>query len=171
MRPLRRERKPTGNLSPMDLEIAREALKGIVGLPLTDAWIGGGWRFEFGEQKPFINRKGFPATRADWSLVAETWRVDGPEGSLYEADFPTSLLRADFPFFTRMRHDPLVVEAVTVHEDGALTLALTEDHHLAIHRGPKNEEGVDIWILITPRSGGRGTLFHDAGPLVWEPPR
>lgn len=53
-------------LSPDEIDLARRAMSPILGEPLSDMWRYGEFqRFEFGAQKPFLNKKGQEVAKAD----------------------------------------------------------------------------------------------------------
>ncbi len=69
------------------------ALTPLIGEPLTDMWRYIGFqKFEFGLQKPFMNRKGIEVSKADHGLVTNgEWKLTDPEGkSISRQDFESS---------------------------------------------------------------------------------
>lgn len=64
-------------VKPLDISFLNELLQPICGQPLTGMWRPVGQLFEFGVQKPSINRRGEPITRGDFDLkfIGADWRV------------------------------------------------------------------------------------------------
>ena len=160
-------------LTEVERRSAREALSALVGLPLSDMWrYMGCQKFEFGEQKQHVNRKGEETTWADWGLVANCrWRVQGPDGfSLTWEHFgPTPERRDDHadPFYDLLEANPPVVESTGVEEDGGLRIGMTGGYSLALDPRPYDEDHIEEWRLMPPEDDPRGHLVLDGETLSW----
>jgi len=141
---------------------AKEALSALVGLPLSDMFrYAGCQKFEFGEQKPHLNRKGEEMTRADWGLVASChWRIQGPSGFLLTWEDFTPARRDDhaMAFYGSLKSDPPVVESVEVEEDGGLRIGMTCEYSLALDPSNYDEEYFEDWRFMPPTDEPRGHL-------------
>lgn len=125
-------------------------LSRIVGLPLTCLWRALGQIFEFGEQKPFINRNGEEATHAEVSLkFLADWRVslgavtvfgsgDHAHGKrrFYDRKTPprelfnrTRWKRAK-EFLRRVTEETLLVESVKVTDTGVIFVKLSDGYEV-----------------------------------------
>ena len=154
------------------------ALGELVGLPLTDMWRYVGFqRFEFGEQKPHLNRKGKETTSADYALVARGfWRIVGPDGFELDSDHfgePRTDQHA-LPFYESLgEEDPPRVEGVGVREDGEISVEMSRGYVLSVR--PWDEEppedadwsAREIWRYMPPEEGPRGHLVLDGDGLGW----
>ena len=152
---------------------ASEDLSPLVGLPLSNMWrYLGCQKFEFGEQKPHVNRKGEATTWADWALVANCrWRIQGPDAfSLTWEHFgPTPERRDDHadPFYDSLRVDPPVVESVDVEDDGGLRIGMTGGYSLAFDPWPDGEDSSEEWRFMPPKGDPRGHLVLGEENLSW----
>lgn len=129
------------NISQESLDRARRELSVLVGKPLTDMWRYAGFqRFEFGEQRPFINRKGKPSRRSDWALVATNWEITQKRGFVLNAShFGPDGARRDQhakAFYNRQKTDPYVVVSLNLLEDGEILIKLTRSYQLRVFRDP-----------------------------------
>lgn len=123
----------------------------IIGLPLTDLWQALGQIFEFGEQKPFTNKKGQATTQADYSLkFLANWRVslgavtvfgsgDHRSGKrrFYDRQTPprdpiarTRWRRAK-EFLQRIDAGDLIVRSLNVSDSGLIIVALSDGYEIA----------------------------------------
>ncbi|MCO5297393.1 MAG: hypothetical protein M9921_11090 [Fimbriimonadaceae bacterium] len=145
----------------------QEALRSLlVGLPLSDYWKPIFHVFEFGEQKPKLNKRGVEITKADVSLNVEcSWRIRC--GTRYvmgsdDFEFPRSVQRVALPrrrtppgdpndairwrvcqqFFREVERASLVVRRVQVSALGDLKISLSRNHVL------------DVWVQ------GSGWMLH-----------
>lgn len=135
---------------------AEEALKQLVGLPLSDMWRYGCQKFEFGEQHPQVNRKGEAIHAAEWALVAECpWRLSGPSGfELSHEHFGPDLERRDdhaASFYKSIETSPPVVTSIAIASDGRLIVAMTGNFVLAMV-----PSGEGTWRLMPPKHDPRG---------------
>lgn len=159
-------------LSEEERRATRETLSVLVGLPLSDMWrYMGCQKFEFGEQKPYLNRKGEETTWADWGLVANCdWRILGPGGFAltWEHFGPTPQRRDDHAgdFYDSLETDPPVVESVGVEEDGGLRFAMTGGYRLTLDPRPCDEDHSEDWRFMPP-DGPRGHLVLGDEELSW----
>lgn len=146
------------------VEGANRAVQELVGLPLTDMWrYGECQKFEFGEQKPCLNRRGEATTRAEWGLVVSCrWRVEGPNNFVLRSEsFGPGQQRTDDhagPFYQSLAEHPPVVESVKVGEDGALRFLFTGGYSLAVVPVFPDEDYSEDWRLMTPDEDVRGHL-------------
>lgn len=151
--------KPSSNSIEMIIEKAQieEVLHSLVGLPLSYMGRFVGWqRFEFGPQKPFINKKGQEATKADYAIhVACGWRIVGLEGIIVGSDDygPGSERHDDQgkPFFRMLAQSSPVVESVSADDVGSVHLALTGGYRLDVL--PMGAIQAEQWIFLTPGAG------------------
>jgi len=159
------------HLTDEERQLACEALSALVGLPLSDMWrYAGCQKFEFGEQKATVNRKGQDATRADWGLVASCfWRIDGPGGfSLtWEHFMPERRDGHAYPFYQLLGDEPPVVESVEVKEDGGLRIGLTGGYLLALDPRSDLVEDLAYWRFMPPEDDPRGHLVLGENELAW----
>jgi hypothetical protein len=132
-------------------EYLEQELSQIVGLPLTCLWRALGQIFEFGEQKPFLNRKGEEVCRSDFSVkFLAGWRVsvgvmtvfgsgDHISGKRRFYDRKTRprdpLNRARWDrakeFLRRVHEQSLIVESVQVTRSGVVFIRLSDDYEIA----------------------------------------
>lgn len=159
-------------LTVADLARAHEAFKDLIGLPLTDMWrYVGCQKFEFGEQKQFINRKGEAVTRADWGLVVScNWRIVGPASFMLCSDhFNSEKGRQDShatDFYRSLRQEPPVIHCVDVQADGGLKFSLSQAYTLAVEPIVKKDVDDENWRLMPPSEDSRGHLVL-WGKLEW----
>ncbi len=131
-----------------------QVLHPLVGLSLSDMGRFVGWqRFEFGPQKPFINKKGQEATKADYAIdVVCGWRIISPEGVVVGSDdYGPGMERHDEqgkPFFRMLSQSPPVVESVRADNVGSVHFALTGGYRLDIL--PMGAIQAEQWIFLTP---------------------
>lgn len=131
------------------MDLQRELSK-IVGLPLSDIWRALGQVFEFGEQRPFVNKKGDPATRSDFSVkFLDVWRVTrGPAIVFGSGDHrgkrrfydrktppqdPTQRERWERAkeFIRRIEAEDLLVERVMVTDSFVVVISLSDGYEIA----------------------------------------
>lgn len=142
--------------------------------------------FEFGEQKPFTNRKGEVATQADLSLkFLADWRVSlgaetvfgsGDHGSgkrrFYDRKTPP---REEFDrvrwkrakeFLRRVEERTLVVESVNVTDTGIVFVKLSDGYEIAGFRcGTELDD-----LLYYSRKEDRSILVCESGMLMPDGP-
>jgi hypothetical protein len=113
-----------------------DQLAHLVGEPLSDMWrYAGRQAFEFGCQKPFLNKKGKPTSRAEnWLVVSCDWRLwEGADVLLCAADFGEE--RRDeqgYEFYGLLRENPPIVEHLEVEKRGELRFKLSQGYVLEI---------------------------------------
>ncbi|GEM_PF-1893870 len=165
-------------LSPTEVLTAELALSELVGLPLTDMWRYIGFqRFEFGEQKPHLNRKGEETSSADYVLVARgVWRIVGPDGFELSSDHfgdPRTDEHA-LPFYESLGEEgPPRVEGIVVRVDGEISIAMSKGYSLTVR--PWDEEPPEgaswsereVWRYMPPEGDPRGHLVLDDEELGW----
>ncbi|WP_309708657.1 hypothetical protein [Armatimonas sp.] len=114
-----------------------EALAALIGAQLTDMWCYAGRQvLEFGEQVPFVNKKGKHVSRAPASLILSCdWQLwDGVEIILSSSDFIPERRDGDADgFYGFIATAPPQVETVVVLEQGALRLLLSSGHTLEVN--------------------------------------
>ncbi len=160
-------------LTVADLAHANETLQALVGLPLTDMWRYGEFqKFELGEQKPFVNRKGQAVTRADWGLVVNCkWRIEGPASFILCSDhFDSEQGRQDShakEFYHSLRKVPPVVRAVEVRANGELMLSFTNGYSLSMEPIENRDIDDENWRLMPPEEDSRSDLVLWSGYLDW----
>lgn len=163
-------------LSDLELETAREGLACLVGLPLTDMFRYLGFqKFEFDEQKPFLNRKGQPVTASDIGLVVGCWwQISGPDDFvLNSGHFPGEGPRTDqhaYAFYESLHEpNPPEVRRIEVDPNGGLEIALSKGLHLSLY-GRHPEDRDDAWRFMPKEDDERGHLVLDSEGLSWTGP-
>ncbi|MBL8067522.1 MAG: hypothetical protein JNM28_03660 [Armatimonadetes bacterium] len=119
-------------LSPQELAQIQSVLDRFVGLPLTDAW--GRWqemRFEFGEQRPFIDRGGEELKRSGCYLEAESrFKILGLRGgALDESTFydgEDCLTPLSREFMAGVQSGKWTFESGEVFPDGRIGVRLSD---------------------------------------------
>lgn len=137
--------------------LAEVTLSALVGLALTDMWrYAGCQKFEFGEQRPFINRKGQQATASDISLVVSTaWQITGPQDFSLTSDHFAGDVRTDdhaSDFYDSLSHSPPTVTQVQVSANGSLTLTFSGGGVLCIPAS-ENSDDIETWRFMDERPG------------------
>lgn len=151
----------------------REALSAIVGQPLSDMWrYAGCQKFEFGEQRPFVNRKGEESTQADHGLVVSCdWSIEGPDGfrlgSEHFGRTPDLWDEHAKPFYESLDDAPPVVESVDVQESGGLRIGMTRGYSLAVDPDPPEEDHIEDWRFMPREGDPRGHLALRWDGLGW----
>lgn len=141
----------------------------LVGLPLTDMWHPLFHVFEFGEQKPFVNRAGRPSERADITFdIDGAWRLMRYEKVLIASDDYPSMFyeeeaqkthrrelatifrrRSTAALFDAMAANTLVVRSVTLTTTQVVTV--TMDQSYTIEAIPcSGARFAEHWSLRTP---------------------
>jgi len=146
--------------------LAQEALKDLVGLPLSDMWRYGCQKFEFGEQHPQVNRKGEVIHAAEWALVAECpWRLSGPAGFEFSHQhFGLDLDRRDdhaANFYKSLETSPPVVTSIAIASDGRLTVAMGDFVLVMV------PSGEDTWRFMPPKDDPRGHFEVGENAFGW----
>lgn len=150
----------------------KETFSALIGLPLSDMWrYMGCQKFEFGEQKPNLNRKGEATTWADWGLVVSgNWRIEGPQGFVlsWEHCGPTPERRDDHAdsFYEALDTSPPTVQSVEISEDGALRLQMSGGYLLGVDPRAFDEDNVEEGRFMPP-DDPRGDLVLDNDGLGW----
>ena len=121
-----------------------------------------GWqRFEFGPQKPSVNRKGEAITLADYAIHAVCpWRIVGPEGIVVGSeDYGPDSERRDEqarPFLRTLAETPPVVHSLQADAVGSIRLEMTGGYRPDIL--PMGGCPDEQWLFLTP---GEGTWVLD----------
>lgn len=150
-----------------------ETLKPIIGEPLSDMWRYAGFQvFEFGIQRPAVNRKGQPITRSDWALGACcTWSICGTEGRVLSSeDFGPDGERHDeaaAPFYQLVDDSSLIVRAIEVGERAQVRFVLSQGFALDIVLDSDDPQE-DQWHFHQRDRRGTG-LMVNGGANVWPP--
>jgi len=148
---------------------AQEAFSPLIGLPLSDMWRYGSQKFEFGEQKPHLNRKGEETTWADWGLVvAGAWHLSGPNGFALSSEHfaPERHDEHAKDFYESLDDEPPIVQTVEVLENGGLRIEMSRGYRLGIDPRSTEEEYFEEWRLMPPNEA-QGHLVLDHGGLEW----
>lgn len=132
-----------------DAAALTERLKVLVGLPLTDIWRPIWQCFEFGEQKPALNKKGDEITRADYSVtLTGDWAVtlgslvvmgSGDHKSNGKRRFYDRVTPPREPeardrwkrakaFFQLIEEAKLIVESILVTPSGLILISLSDGY-------------------------------------------
>lgn len=169
----------------LNLASLHDLLQPIVGEPLSDMWRGLGQIFEFGEQRPDINRRGQAITRGDFSLkfISADWRIvqagrlilgstdHYDEERFYDSEEPLirpyddearSLIRE---FFESVRASKFVVESVEVGPLADVTVRLS--HDLLIQSFGSSGQDKDLWWFDNGRTEV-SCLVYPTGPSIGE---
>jgi hypothetical protein len=150
---------------------ANKAFASLIDLPLSDMWRYLGFqKFEFGEQKPHLNRKGEETTWADWSLVVNcAWRIEGPEGFVLSSGHFTPERRDTHAhkFYESLAELPPIVEEVQVLDNGALRIKMSGGYLLAVDPNGLDEDTLEDWRLRPPEYDQQGHLVLEGNRLEW----
>lgn len=147
----------------VDVQEIETEFRCLVGEPLTDMWrYAGCQKFEFGVQKPAVNRDGEEITKADLGLVVSCdWFVTGPEGSVVSShDFGPDGARRDahaHPFYNLLATSPPVVESVAANAEGALCIRMSAGFTLEVGPDADGDPHDEQWRLM--RRGEPNTHF------------
>ena len=164
----------------------RSALNVLVGLPLTDLWRPLGQTFEFGLQKPYLNRKGEEIHRSDYRLhLLQEWRVTEHNVVVMGSDDHQTkrrFYRRKTPprdpiarerwrranrFFDLVKGGALLVERVTIDDSASIRIELTEGFLIeAINCSSDNYE---VWIFDNDAEG-RSLWVMPGGLRLFEGP-
>lgn len=143
----------------------------FVGLPLTDVWEMYGFIFEFGEQKPFMNKLGEEARRSNqWIKAVRGFEITGLE----EAHLTDRNLWNEFGqctpiggrFIKLVEGGNVKILCTGVDRFGGLKLELSDDIRIHIY-GQYGGQTFDNWLISdgdrTCFSHKDGLLFRTAG--------
>jgi hypothetical protein len=109
-------------------------------------------KFEFGEQRPFINRKGEQTSEADWGLVVSSdWRIIGPDGFELSSEHFGEQRTDDHAssFYESLADGPVVV-SIEVENNGELFFQMDRGYSLRVMHSPEAEADEDQWRLMPP---------------------
>lgn len=154
----------------MDNAFLRELLQPLVGESLTGMYRYLGQVFEFGEQRPWTNRRGEATTRGDFLLkfISADWRIvqagrivlgssdRDPEKQFYEAETPpdnshnAEAWRLARAYFDAVEAGTFVVETVDVGGFGEVTLRLSQA--LVIESFASSAQDLDLWWFMNDRT-------------------
>lgn len=158
-------------LSDSQKSLVQDALAPLVGLPISDMWrYAGCQKFEFGEQRPHLNRKGDETTWADWGLVVScAWRIEGPNCFILSSDHFGETRTDDFAhdFYDSLEDAAPVVEGVDVQNDGGFCLTLSKGYALDVQPDADVDPEYDRWRFMPPDGDPRGHLVMEGASLGW----
>jgi len=124
-------------------EIKRE-LSPLLGKPLTFMFRAAGIQaFEFGQQRPAVNRKGEAVSKGDWRINARCdWSIRGPAGVIVSsADFGPGRERRDDSaawFYEGLSRAEWRAVSLGACDDGQLAIELSGGFHVEFWFDPNN---------------------------------
>ncbi len=129
-------------------------------------------KFEFGEQKPFINDDGDEAFMADLGLVAScAWTISGPDGfELGHWHLPPigpdgDILAEDF--YDSLETNPQVVQTVHIDSEGSLSFELTGGFRLQLVPTADAPSTDHTFWMFLPGDSNQTGLQCDENGLDW----
>src|SRR5579862_6859429 len=150
----------------------KSVLSPLVGKPLTDMWAYGCWKFEFGPQVPFINRKGQESSHADWRFVIECswelakdrgWSISSAQLEYVDGRLPDEARDLVRPLREELASAAPVLQSIEATDEGEVLFRLQQGYTLRVVPDRLvSDERAEQWRYMP--SGDASHFVLDATP-------